>query len=118
MANAIHQCLSTYVDISSNENQLTTARRPIDQLYKHNTTERYSIILLETEDLSDSNVPNKDFLQYAEKYLPTHINHCKYMCPIKYSTDDGFDGNGFKHLLMTLSESSRKSGHSIIRKGY
>jgi len=40
------------------------------------------------------------------------------MCPIKYSTDDGFDGNGFKHLLMTLSESSRKSEHSIIRKGY
>ena len=40
------------------------------------------------------------------------------MCPIKYNTQDGFDGNGFKELLKTLSDSSQKSGFSIIRKGY
>ena len=94
MVNAIHQCFPTYVDIVFNKNQLITARRLIDELYKHNNTEWYSTILLETEDLSDSNVLNY-LLEYAGKSLPSHVDYCKFVCFIKYSTKDGFDGNSF-----------------------
>jgi len=117
MAHANHQCFPTSVDISSKENQLTTARRLIDQLYKHKN-EWYSTILLEIKDFSDSNLLNKYFLEYAGRGLPQHFNYCKYVFPIKYSTDDGFDGNGFKNLVTTLSDSSQKSGYSIIKKRF
>ena len=118
MADANHQSLTNSVDISLNKNQLTTARRLVDQLYEQNNTEWYSTIIMETEDFSDPNSLNNDFLEYAGKHNPSHAKLSKYMCPIKYNTEDGFDGNGFKKLLKTLSDSSQKSGFSIIRKGY
>ena len=50
---------------------------------------------IKTHYFSDSNILNKDFLEYAGKSLPSHVDYCKFVCFIKYSTKDGFDGNSF-----------------------
>ena len=118
MADATHPSSTTSVDIAFNENKLTSARRLVDQLYEKNNEEWYSSILLETADFSNPNTRNHDFLEYAGRYKSTHAQYSKHTCPIKYNTENGFDGNGFKTLLKTLSDCSQKSGFSIIRKGY
>ena len=92
--------------------------RLVDDLHTQHHDDWVSIIIMDSDDFSVSDLTNPNALEYAGKGTPFRALTLKYFCPFKYLTHNEFDGDGYKSFFHGLATSAQKCGFNIIQKGY
>ena len=91
-------------------------RNHVDIMYEKFQANWEGEIFLSKDDFKNKSLVNLDAIQYAGSNEYTFYPP-KYFDTEKYSTVDGFSGDGFKSLLLRLRSQSNKSGFTIHKKG-